>query len=114
MELMLCTEVVFFLNLNNLLSDIGLIDAKMRASDKDLPVKTVFSRFVWLLLQVKCTGSCVFKWKWHHKMSLRTSVNKLHVQFSISMIICTSIQYAILMWSTLLVEDYVKNLATRL
>ena len=46
MELMLCTEVVFFLNLNNLLSDIGLIDAKMRASDKDLPVKTVFSRFV--------------------------------------------------------------------
>ena len=38
-----CTELVIFLyltsnSMNNLLSYCGLVDAKMRASDKDLPV----------------------------------------------------------------------------
>ena len=90
--------------MNNMLSYYGLIDTRMRASDKDLPVKTEFFKFVWQLLHVKCTGSCVFKWKWHHKMSLRTSVNNLHMQYSISR--CeydnTLIRHAIFMRSTLL------------
>ena len=35
-----CAELVFPCNsMSNLLSYCGLIDAKMRASDKDLPVK---------------------------------------------------------------------------
>ena len=43
--------LVYHTGMNNLLSYYGLIDTRMKASDKDLLVKTEFSKFVWLLVR---------------------------------------------------------------
>ena len=56
--LMLCVCSFHGNSMNNLLSYCGLVDARISASEKDLPVQNIFiilffARFIWILLRHK-------------------------------------------------------------